>query len=333
MSEQTAPIGYRRFLLPLNALEALFRQASESPEPEKFLFESNARSLCFQLQALSKLYKKAHNKHRFERMRLAFKSLEDQLGKVDFYQAWIREFSGERTLPPPMHAYLKEHFKWEMNALKSQLLKENWLTLRCREMEQELSGADWLSEELDRKVMAEILINEIESIEEDFHAGKLNFDDIETGVHEFRRKIRWISIYAQGLNGLIQLSQDETAAKEFKAFLLPEVINHPFNRLPLPQKNIRPLYLAAPYFYALSSWIADLGKWKDEGLRWVFLETVIRETQPEISTGLRAEVLKYVPSEQRRLKEIKSLARKTSESFLLQHRLLQKMAGDLQASV
>ena len=48
-----------------------------------------------------------------------------------------------------------------------------------------------------------MFIKEIDSIH-----NKLNLNDLENGIHEFRRKLRWVGIYSSALNGKVVIDSN-----------------------------------------------------------------------------------------------------------------------------
>jgi hypothetical protein len=96
-------------------------------------------------------------------------------------------------------------------------------------------------------------------------------------VHELRRKLRWLSIYPQALQGVIKLYETKSTANELKKYLTDEIVSSPFNQLP-ESKNIKNhLFLEKNHFLALSWMIFELGKLKDKGLKITALKDAFQE--------------------------------------------------------
>ena len=98
--------GLDRFRIQLDKLELILTDIKSVKERALALYQSPARQILFYLQALTHIYEEMHNRKRFEKMRLAFKSLEDQLGKVDYYDGFIKEFSVQENFQK-ISLYLK----------------------------------------------------------------------------------------------------------------------------------------------------------------------------------------------------------------------------------
>lgn len=112
-------------------------------------------------------------------------------------------------------------------------------------------------------------------------AGEKNyqFEDMENGVHELRRKIRWLSIYPHAVRGAIQLGGNKSY-KHLAKYATKAVTSSPFNKLPERSTQKYVLLLGRDFFYALSWMIAELGSIKDDGLHIVALKEALQQTSP-----------------------------------------------------
>jgi hypothetical protein len=101
---------------------------------------------------------------------------------------------------------------------------------------------------------------------------------MEADVHELRRKIRWLSIYPQALQGCIQLSKNKKIPAYLNKYLTKEIITSPFNKMPDAGNCHYFLMLDGNHFYALSWMIAKLGNLKDNGLQIIALREALQQT-------------------------------------------------------
>ncbi len=330
-SEQLIP-GYNRFVLHLNKFEPLLKSAAQSEDPAKTFYESSARQVLFYLQALARIYKKIHNKKRFERMRIAFKELEDQLGKVDYYDAFIKEFSVQKNFPPVLLENLKQHFSNELIALKKILDDQQWIDAdfsALKYISEKLESADWKDAANDRRGVADAIILQIEKTVIDYESGKLNFKDLENGVHEFRRQLRWVSIYAQAVDGLVQLKKVDEPAAELKPYLTKEILESKFNLMPELKEGMVPIIIESPNFYALSWIINEIGNLKDDGLRIICIENAIRETKyaPETEVKKITRQLAIKSSESPR--QIKKRVEIIVDDFINKKKVLKRIVSNV----
>ena len=336
MQTETVFEGLKRFNYQIDKLEMLLALAAPSKTPALTLFKSNARQVLFYLEALSRIYKNLHNKKRFERMLLAFKTLEDQLGKIDYYDSYIEEFTTQENFPKVLLDHLTTHYHQELENLDKILKIELWIDenqTKLNTIKTELLDASWKSIDKDRKKIAKFLIDEIDEIEEDYKTGALNFKDLEHGVHEFRRQIRWISIYALVLNGLIQLKPAVEIKPELERYLTKETLESPFNKLPETKEGVTPININAAYFYALSWLIAKGGDLKDEGLRIICLETTIKETAFVEDSKIKEATKNLAINNHQSPSKIKEEMKLLADYFMLDVKVLSHIKSDIRDAI
>lgn len=323
---------FKKFLVPFGEL---LHNAHASENPAPFLFSNGARDVLFRLEALSRIYKGLHNKKIFDDLDEDFKELEDALGAIDYFDAYEKEFLKIKTLPPSFINYFIEGRIAKQEKLNKILKKKKWISEKLdklKEIESSLEKADWLEADKDRIAIGEFLVKQIDKFTSKYEKGKLHFNDIEEGVHEFRRKLRWFSIYASALDGLIQLKKSATTDSGMEKYLLPEVINSPFNVLPESPLGIQPLFINDQLFYALSWAIAETGKLKDEGLRNEAIHIAVEETGvQEIEVIDLLNIRKDI--KERSKEEICAEAESIVDTFIYTDMVMEKIKRDLYRSM
>jgi hypothetical protein len=323
--------GYNCFQIHLNALNEVLEAAQLTNEPALVIYKSNARQSLFYLQALARIYKETHNKKRFEKMRLAFKMFEDQLGKIDYYDGFIKLFSKNKAVPKSIFQNLKQHYDLELINLNEFLLKHNWINTekpKIASIQKELATASWKKVEEERSAIAKVLIKYIEEIEYKYEIGILNFNDLEHGVHEFRRQLRWISIYTQALNGLVQLKPIENSHPSLNTYLTKSVLESPFNKMPEVVSISKSICFQSANFYALSWMIAESGQLKDEGLSTVCLETAMAEIGMS-ETETQDLLKKIVGNTKRSPKQVMEEMEVITDTFLYDAKVLFRLKRDI----
>jgi hypothetical protein len=178
------------------------------------------------------------------------------------------------------------------------------------------------------KAFAKVYRISIESLIKFASKNKYRFDNIEEDVHELRRKLRWLSIYPQALQGVVQYDEGAPAGEQLKKYLTDEIINSPFNKLPAPGENTAFLMLDKNHFLALSWLIDSLGKLKDEGLLLAGLAEALHETTGCGEKKAERWIYKLLDSEQRQMEQILEEAGALSKAFFkeknLHHLLAEK---------
>jgi hypothetical protein len=323
------PARFQKFLHPLKELLA---NAASAENAAPYLYTSKGRDLFFRLEALCRIYKGLHNKKLFSRLNDDFKEIEDALGDIDYFDAFEMEFLKIKTLPPAFLNYFTEGRNDAQEKLNKLLSKEKWISQKSKkihDIESELSKADWLDPVEERKAIGEFLVKQIDNFTTQYEKGRIHFRDIESGLHEFRRKLRWFSIYAVALDGLIQLKTSTVEDEGLKKYLLPEVINSPFNVLPEPAHDVQPFYINDQLFYAMSWMINETGKMKDAGLREQAIHSALKDTgiqEIEVTDKLN---MNEEPGEQNTPEEICAQAEIIADEFIYKDRVMEKIKRDI----
>jgi hypothetical protein len=70
------------------------------------------------------------------------------------------------------------------------------------------------------------------------------------GLHELRRQLRWLPIFAVSLDGLVITSDEHNPVKEYRALASSAVAESPYARLPEPIREDRPIAISRSLFLA-----------------------------------------------------------------------------------
>lgn len=262
--------GPARFSFYLDQLDKLMADAAQQSDPALWLYKNNARTAVFMIEGLAKLYSGLHNKKRFEKIKEHFKLLEDALGALDYYDSFARQFAQDKAVSASITEFAESKTLEKTQYLNNLLVKKRWIggkADRVGKIRSKLADADWLDEKEEVKTIDLFYRESIQAINDFAKTYQAGFTELESQVHELRRKLRWLSIYPQALGGCIQLTETPSYDKDVAKYLVPEIVNSPFNKLPPPGTNRYLLMFNKDYFLALSWMISELGKLKDEGLR------------------------------------------------------------------
>ena len=274
--------GFDRFEFYLAKLEELLLQASKDRNPALWLYSNDARTPIFMLEGLSKLYAGLHNARRFAKIKESFKLLEDTLGSIDYYDNFAKAFVNDSAVPAVVTDYIQGQAREKIQQLNELLTEKKWIgenANRVKKIRKKLSGADWMNDKEEIKAIASFYRKAIEEINKIVNRSNCRFTEIETQVHELRRKLRWLSIYPRALQGAVQLTDNQKNGDQLQKYLTPETINSPFNKMPEAGNNAYFLLLEKNYFYALSWMIASLGKLKDNGLKIIAITEALQQVK------------------------------------------------------
>ncbi|MEO6904827.1 MAG: hypothetical protein ABI148_00565 [Ginsengibacter sp.] len=272
------PVGKARFVNYLDKIQAILDKAEFSENPALVVYQEDMRTPLFMLEGLSRLYKKINNHKKLKKLNVLFKYVEDLLGVIDFYDGFHKEFVNEKKIPGLITNYLNEKKDEKLEDLNDYLKEEKWIgkhKKRISKILKDLDEVKWLDEKNDTIAILDVYHDDIKKVIKKYKRKNLEFCDIENDVHEFRRELRWLSIYPQALHGLMQLKSNAEQPEFLKKYLTPEIMNSPFNVMPDGSALPYHIILNDGYFYALSWMIAQLGKLKDNGLKITILQESI----------------------------------------------------------
>lgn len=327
--------GRIRFLLPAQELLNLIKSAKGKKNRAYFLYTGGARNHLFRLEAWCRIYRNIQSKKLFDPWYNEFKQVEDQFGKIDFYDAFLQEFSSQKNIPASFLKFYRLHRDEEIKNLESMIRTGGILMdeTRLLEMCNQLTPVSWMHPDEERKAIALFLSAQIEKLLSQFENGELHFNDLEHGIHEFRRKLRWISIYAQVLNGLIQLKKVKDIPAGLLPYLEPEIISSPFNILPKIGKGVKPIEIQAPLFYALSWMIQESGKLKDSGLKIISVNQAIKDSDLKSKEGIQELKNRLLPKSGLSLIQIAEKMDRIADEFIHRDRVLSLIRRDLLRSI
>ncbi len=272
--------GPLRFDYFLEQLELLLQKASVEENPAWWLYKNNARTPLFMLEALCRIYAVVNGKKPFNKINMRLKALEDALGQIDLYDYFANDFSQQ----PEIDAHAKEYFykktEEHVDSLNAILVDEGWIgtkPVRIKKIREKLKETTWLNDKKEIKAIHDFYETAIEDIHSFYEKYNNGFTDLEEQVHELRRMVRWLSIYAHALNGIVQLIDTGYSSENSTSYITPAVEKSPYNKLPDAGNNRYVLLLDKTIFLALSGLIDQLGTQKDEGLRILLLAEAIQQ--------------------------------------------------------
>jgi hypothetical protein len=277
MNNYTPP-GLSRFLFFLEKIKTILEKAEMAENAALAAYTNDLRTPLFMLEALSRLYKKIYPHQKLNKLNILFKDLEDRLGTIDYYDSFAKEFAKEKRIPEAITIYLEHKTQEKIQALTDDLKKNKWIGKhknRLSKITKDLEKIDWLNEKEDAAAVLNVYKKDIDKLILKYKMPNLQFTDVENGVHELRRELRWLSIYPQALRGLMQLKANPDTPDFLNKYLTPEIVSSLYNIMPDGSNLQEHIPLNDNYYYALSWMIAELGKLKDSGLKIVIIEESI----------------------------------------------------------
>ena len=315
--------GKEIFNLHLANTEKLLYEAKNQSNPAIWLFENGLRTPMFMLEATARVYEKIYDSKDLEKRKEQIKLVEDAIGAVDYYNAYAIELVTNLKIKPEIIDYLHKQKELKLAELNKILEDENWLDgKRIEKIKSTINDIDWLSEKDEFAKIKKFFAKTVEKINEFMTETTFDFDHVEDDIHELRRRLRWLSIYTQALNGVFKYTESNDKVDDFlKKYLTEETINSKFNILPNTIKFEKPIEINKNNFFALSWIIAELGKIKDEGLRVLVLKEAIENTDNSSEEISESEIYKILNKEQKSLEELLSNAEKIVKTFFKENNI------------
>jgi len=322
--------GISRFDHYLTLLQALLDKAAKQKNPALWLYQNNARTPLFMLEALAKLYAGIHNKKKFGKLKEQFKVLEDMLGAIDYYDCFAKEFAANKQIPATLTTYIQAQSREKIQSLNETLKEKEWIAegkSRIEKIRKKLSKADWQKEKEETTGIYNFYVLTIKEMLNFINQKNFHFENVEADVHELRRKLRWLSIYPQALRGCIQLSKAKTTPKYLAKYLTKEITGSAYNIMPDAADHKHFLLLEKNHFYALSWMIAELGKLKDTGLRVVVVEEALLQTTNAREKEALKKAYQLLGSGQSTLQQLLDKAEELCRVYFKEKNLEQLVTG------
>lgn len=258
--------AFNPFLFYSEKLQQLLSQAAEQKNPAWWLYQNDARTVLFMLEALTRLHNKAFDEKLFDKWNKRFKKLEDLFGEIDQYAALETSFKANKKIPREVVKYFTLRKENYLEKCNRRLASKEWLEGKVTVFDEKIKRFHQAYDEAYIGELRFAIEKEIDAILYFALKADYQFTKIEEEVHEIRRKLRWLSIYAQALRGLIQLRKSGKRKPYAQHYFTKDVLQSAYNKLPAQPKKTAVLLLDADSFYALSWAIQQLGKWKDSVL-------------------------------------------------------------------
>jgi hypothetical protein len=309
-----------RFAIHLKKTEKLLASAATHESPSLWLFINDLRTPLFKLEALCRVYKNIQNKKTFQRYQAKFKAAEDALGAVDYYVTYQKEFAKNKNILTAVKQHFEKKKDEKLKQLAKLLQKEGWLNGKLlTDFTKKLEDICWKNEEKVVKKIKKLYKKEIDSINDFMSDTNYVFTDIEAHTHEFRRKLRWLSIYPQALNGLVSLQESKTTAAYFKKYLTPQIVSSPYNQLQAKPKAKHILVLDKNHFLALSWLIAELGLLKDAGQKIHALQYAIQEVNLLNDADSAQKAMQILGTQQPSQSQILARSSEITRTFIVEN--------------
>lgn len=288
-----------RITRQIDPLAAFFQPGGSTVSSQTIgdsLIEAKARVQLFRLESLLRLYVRAFPD--LEKFRREVKEVEDGLGAysyaVDSLNFAEEKFKKDNEARPPDAARRAE----QESVLKGlQKKKETAQVVFARLVENSPLGDDLA--ELRSAVASSFagwgfskdrayVSHELDRVLRDARDGRFNFNLLEDGVHEFRRRLRWFPMLIDSLDGLVLLRDDPPGACPVPALQTLEgshAARHRYSNPALAFPSSRPCTLSRCLLWPVVKTTNDLGHLKDVAQGNAAIEAALDDNDDEVDVA------------------------------------------------
>lgn len=316
---------FNPFLFYSAQLQDLLKRASSQKNPALWLYKNNARTILFMLESLTRLHDDAFDEKLFGKWNKRFKKLEDLFGEIDQFASLENELKLNKKITKEIVKYFTVNTSNYLDKCNRRLIEKEWFSDKLKSFDYKLSEFDVEYNQGYLDDLKYSMIVEVESILKFVKKSNYHFTKIEEEIHELRRKLRWLSIYAQSLNGLIQLKALGKKNKFQINYFTKDVLKSPYNIVPPRPKNTAIIEFDHDSFFALSWMIKELGSLKDKGLKVQKLSDAIFISEELTREQASEKALKLLGLDMKTQENILKQASELVETFVVKDKILEKL--------
>jgi len=243
--------------------------------PGQILYKKDGRTPLFQLQGLARIDSKiSRHKELAEDWLVQFKQIEDAISKYDYWFSMIQN-NLKWKFPLEINTYFNNQAFYCLGVLEHLLIKFGWMTKVINEytysekplvnFEKSTKKAEWFKSDKEKNKLLEFYRDEITKINHKIESNEIDLNKVEEGIHEFRRKLRWIGIYSSALRGKVAIAKP-SVGDELSKYVTKENIGIKYNKMPVNPVEKDIIKFLPGGFYAMSELIKKIGDIKDLGL-------------------------------------------------------------------
>jgi hypothetical protein len=259
----TVPRPLERVLVHMAQIERVLREGTDVSARVDAALTEDLRRYVFLVEGWARLYSRIVPEAQL--VETTFKELEDLLGAVSATKA-NHAYALEHRAPNSVlrllerehqaaHAELTELVRTRFSpdghgripAVKSAIA-----ALQEAELHDYVADKKAVRQELGRR------LDRIASTPYDMN-------DLQGGLHELRRQLRWFPIFAEALNGLVQLDPTLNPVKAYEPFLTRKLSTSKYLDLPNDDREVGAFLVSKSLYTALMQLTLDLGALKDAG--------------------------------------------------------------------
>ncbi len=258
-----------RLRLTLSDLE---KPLASSTDPALVLAQMEAVDTRFTLFMLESLFRLLGPRYgdAYKAERTSFKEFEDVFGKyadsVDFI-----DFAKKQTPPadPAKIAELEQKRDSKKGEVVTYLQDKSWIpnasqpATAIAAIQTLIDATPWKSAEKDKSYLLKAVAEQLRKTQD----APYDLHDLEGGIHEWRRQVRWFMMYTKALEGMFVLGPDTQACPiaDYAALITAPIAKKKYSVLPASPLEPKPCVLTKCLYLAAVQLNSDIGEIKDKG--------------------------------------------------------------------
>lgn len=252
-----------RFERPLQRLEELLNFPKATPLRLRALVDSDTRLQLFRLEALFRIYDDRYGDD-FEQSKREVKALEDELGQYAFAVQSF-EFAQKNGVSAVKIAQLKRTLSTAERNFARFLEASGWVGSRATALERirdRIQRNVWDGNRADREYVLGKIARQLERVEKT----RYDMNQLEDGIHELRRQIRWFTLEAEAVNGLIELDDRSCPSATYRPLLKDtKLASSKYARFSPTVLEPKACKIPKCLFFGALEAVREFGNLKDEG--------------------------------------------------------------------
>ena len=302
---QPSEVLLNKFKVLQNELVEIKRQIKDGhPNAYQQVLDRDVRGVTFALQAILRMYTKSSefkntfsksDREAIEQALIDVKDLEDHIGAYSLSKEILAAVKDKSTVDKDFIQFLERNVISAERSFHDFLKEEKWIKKESKKsgkLLENLEEVKWPSGKHDLKYIQNSLKEYVLSIEEKINnklkpmilSDKYGFNELENGVHEWRRSLRWIPISLMALSGKFSYSKLPAQLNPAEQALVDKYQNSKFTRL--NGQEGQSIALPPLALYEISKLISDIGKAKDSGEAAHYLTSMYQKFHQERGVNL-----------------------------------------------
>lgn len=278
----------------LDALGEFFIQNKNLADNAKagFLMKSDVRQSLFRLQALSRMLSDQSPKF-FDKQRKYFKKLEDVVGKLDLAMSLHKTGDGLKVkkLSEKFEKQEKEAREDMIEAMKESGLWEEPEATLADLREDFAKKGKWVTGHAEKTALLRIIAGYTLDLSDAVKANKFDDADIEKGLHELRRRLRWIGMQVTTLSGVVQLTDETSLDGKLKNLIKDAQAKNPKM---MASKYMKvgdvlvenPIQVPRQTLAMITEYVSRIGASKDNAEMQIYIDEAMKDDQSSDKAGV-----------------------------------------------